>query len=432
MLKIKSVEIKGFKADNRSVNLSFSNENISVVYGKNGCGKTTLLRIIYAFLSQNESILFSENVQKMTLNYELMNNKKIKSVKTFLKKNCIEKNSEKENIYDWEELEDSELTNSSSILFGTNRGTIINVNENSILSFIKRKRKYRNFFETYENAKKFSQKLSLHLNSNNERFRRKSYMKNNHHDLDDQHLSLNNIKISQIENLLVERYKLAKEITSERVKKALFDTLALAINPEANMSGNKNQRPNNFPELLEKNKERLIEALNDTPENTLRDKMISILNKTKKEDIIGDIKQHDLLSNLLSKMINELNNEQEILNSINNLIEVFNDHISDLKKLIVNAEEAYIQLKSGRHSLNELSSGERHLLAFLTLFIIEGKERNFLMIDEPEISLNVKWQRHLLPLLNKLAPKTQIIVASHSPSIAKSNTNFLVEMKVGE
>ena len=39
------------------------------------------------------------------------------------------------------------------------------------------------------------------------------------------------------------------------------------------------------------------------------------------------------------------------------------------------------------------------------------------------------WQRKLLPLLSELAPNAEIIVASHSPSIAKENSNYLVELR---
>jgi len=80
------------------------------------------------------------------------------------------------------------------------------------------------------------------------------------------------------------------------------------------------------------------------------------------------------------------------------------------------------------HELTELSSGERNLLSILTLFLILGNDRNFLMIDEPEISFNLKWQKDFLPLLSRLNSNAQIIVASHSPSIAHKNSKYLVEL----
>ncbi len=54
----------------------------------------------------------------------------------------------------------------------------------------------------------------------------------------------------------------------------------------------------------------------------------------------------------------------------------------------------------------------------------------FLFLSQYENSLNIKWQRELMSLLSKLLPDTQIIVASHSPALAKRNPQFLYELKV--
>ncbi len=129
-------------------------------------------------------------------------------------------------------------------------------------------------------------------------------------------------------------------------------------------------------------------------------------------------------------MIDELEVEKLILSSINLLIDRFNTYLINDKKLVVNGKEVYIEIGSERHSVNELSSGERHILTFLSLVLFEGQGRNFLVIDEPEISLNIKWQRELMSLFSVLLPSTQIIVASHSPALAKRNPDYLSELKV--
>jgi predicted ATPase len=72
------------------------------------------------------------------------------------------------------------------------------------------------------------------------------------------------------------------------------------------------------------------------------------------------------------------------------------------------------------------------LLTFLTIVLIDINKRNFLFIDEPEISMHMKWQQKLLPLIGELAPTTQIIVASHSPSIPNKSTKYLSEIFVSE
>jgi predicted ATPase len=129
-------------------------------------------------------------------------------------------------------------------------------------------------------------------------------------------------------------------------------------------------------------------------------------------------------------MIDELEVEKLVLSSINLLVDKFNGYLIDGKKLFVNGREVYVEIDGEHHTVNELSSGERHILTFLALVLFEGQDRNFLIIDEPEISLNIKWQRELMSIFSALLPTTQIIVASHSPALAKRNPNFLSELKV--
>ena len=98
---------------------------------------------------------------------------------------------------------------------------------------------------------------------------------------------------------------------------------------------------------------------------------------------------------------------------------------------MVTGRDARIQVADTTHSLNDLSSGERHMLTFLSLVLFEGQGRDFLIIDEPEISLNIKWQRELMSLFSRLIPSTQIIVASHSPALAEQNQNYLTKLDTG-
>lgn len=69
-------------------------------------------------------------------------------------------------------------------------------------------------------------------------------------------------------------------------------------------------------------------------------------------------------------------------------------------------------------SIRELSSGERQVLILLTyLAFLAGKDSIF-VVDEPELSLHVEWQRELVGALTMLRPSNcQIILATHSPEI---------------
>ena len=64
---------------------------------------------------------------------------------------------------------------------------------------------------------------------------------------------------------------------------------------------------------------------------------------------------------------------------------------------------------------NLLSAGEKQMLSFLAYNTFY--KNTLFIIDEPELSLHVDWQRILLPTLMKQGTSNQFIVATHSPFI---------------
>lgn len=67
--------------------------------------------------------------------------------------------------------------------------------------------------------------------------------------------------------------------------------------------------------------------------------------------------------------------------------------------------------------IDVLSSGEKQiLLIMLRVFLLEGKE-SYVLLDEPENSLDISWQYKLIDTLTKLNPNAQFFITTHSPSI---------------
>ncbi|ARW15997.1 AAA family ATPase [Komagataeibacter europaeus] len=62
-----------------------------------------------------------------------------------------------------------------------------------------------------------------------------------------------------------------------------------------------------------------------------------------------------------------------------------------------------------------LSAGEKQMLSFICYNAFTND--SIIFIDEPELSLHVDWQRRLYPILHKQNPKNQFIFATHSPFI---------------
>ena len=78
-----------------------------------------------------------------------------------------------------------------------------------------------------------------------------------------------------------------------------------------------------------------------------------------------------------------------------------------------------IQFNDGEtvNGLRSLSSGERQIVT-LIYATTHMNDQKIALIDEPEISLHVDWQRRLLRSMSKQIGSSQIIACTHSPIIA--------------
>jgi predicted ATPase len=78
----------------------------------------------------------------------------------------------------------------------------------------------------------------------------------------------------------------------------------------------------------------------------------------------------------------------------------------------------------------QLSSGEQQLM-LLFCYVLTGREKSSVfMIDEPEISLNIKWQRKLVQSLLDITEhsNTQFIFASHSMEFLAQHRNLVTRV----
>lgn len=82
--------------------------------------------------------------------------------------------------------------------------------------------------------------------------------------------------------------------------------------------------------------------------------------------------------------------------------------------------------------LNQLSSGEKQEIVLFYDLIFGTQENILLMIDEPEISLHITWQKKFMDdLLRIIIYKgINVIVATHSPQII--NNHWERQIDLGE
>lgn len=81
------------------------------------------------------------------------------------------------------------------------------------------------------------------------------------------------------------------------------------------------------------------------------------------------------------------------------------------------------------HSLQILSSGERQVvgLIYAASHMTGGR---VVLIDEPEISLHIDWQRKLLPEMVKQLDEKQLIICTHSAVIASKYRERMIKLEL--
>jgi predicted ATPase len=90
-----------------------------------------------------------------------------------------------------------------------------------------------------------------------------------------------------------------------------------------------------------------------------------------------------------------------------------------------------VETDAGRElKLDMLSSGEQHQLVLNHDLLFATKPNTLVLIDEPELSLHVSWQKRLLPNLIAIAKLSQIdiVVGTHSPFVIGDRADLMVAL----
>ena len=103
------------------------------------------------------------------------------------------------------------------------------------------------------------------------------------------------------------------------------------------------------------------------------------------------------------------------------------------KKLVISPEYGFILIEEDTGNeidLETLSSGEKQLIILFYNLIFNAESDCYLLIDEPEISLHIIWQKKFMDDLIKVRnyKKYNVIIATHSPQIISHYWNLQVDL----
>lgn len=124
-----------------------------------------------------------------------------------------------------------------------------------------------------------------------------------------------------------------------------------------------------------------------------------------------------------------------VLASLRTQLEVFltflNDHYRD-KTVQIYPDRGFVIELPGQNLLapSQLSSGEQQILALAYEMLFRTEPGTLVLVDEPELSLHVLWQRSLIEDLSAMgeARGLDFLLATHSPTIIGDRRDLLRSM----
>lgn len=121
-------------------------------------------------------------------------------------------------------------------------------------------------------------------------------------------------------------------------------------------------------------------------------------------------------------------------------LEIFLDIINKkfrTKSFAVNRDKGFIIKTVGptesELSPIQLSSGEQHQIVLFYELIFKADGSAVFLVDEPEISLHIDWQRQFFDDIKRIAElgDRQFLIATHSPQIIGNHRNLAVALNEG-
>lgn len=437
-MRIKQIEINGlFGMFHHIVPLNLK-EHITIIYGINGIGKTMLFKILDSFFNSNFSKLVSFPFEKLIIEFdnqetiELINSEKEFFIEHKLHKKLI--------LFDLSKYKSSKQLKDVRYLRQIER--LLPVSRISETQFLFHPNNevltIDEIIEKYPEILPNGDVQKIVIQNKNEL--NKLIENTNLYFIQTQRLLVFNYKRSKQHYQIERELGLNKIETVQKYSQELADLIQnkhreyAKLSEEFELSLGKRLRSkeiktySNTEELIKENK--VLET------KRLELKSVGLFEDLKEDnsdipEIIGEI-ERAVLSVNIQDMKNKLKIFDELYKKLNIFLDVLNNKRFSYKKISINPKKGFVFKNDNGKPLEvtELSSGEQHEIVLFYELLFKVPENSLVLIDEPEISLHVVWQKEFLTDLEDIVKirNFDILIATHSPSIINGNWNLTVEL----
>ena len=444
---IKRLEIKNLHGI-YDYNVRF-NDDLTFIYGENGCGKTTILDIVSSIVTGRLYNLFSYRFDEITLSYCKTKRSKLDKLKIRAIDGTYELS-----------LNNSEM---NETIEDIRRPSDLHSRDEDEYGF---ERRFMNIYKFPRFLKETFNYIYLPLSRNSQdgmdvmdslAYSRRRAMLYSEKDIVNKNYLNDSLryveeivrgscmKISSLENSINAKFR-SSIFTSSLKATSEYDLTKLFASI----------RDKGILESIEKNRREYIKTLtaigewNEDSEKRVENffkKYKAVLDKVQKEDNEGHlgVTIEFLSMNMEFNRIKEIaSHAQKIeaekenvrapitafLNTVNSFFNIGEDKknisINDEGRIIVSAEAPHRKL-----SLYNLSSGEKQIIIIFAclIFGLTTGESGIYIIDEPEASLHLAWQKTFVESIRNVNSSIQLIFATHAPEIIGRYVDHAVKLQ---
>lgn len=434
-MKIKSIEIQNlFEIFN--YNISFKkDENVLIITGPNGFGKTMVLNIIFNLF--NRKFLFFQKLVFEKITLELDENIKVIILKTITdgKSKISFSFYDKDKLNSYKLIEIFDYSTKLELDFERTIDKYLPVNKISDDQWIDyRTDRILNLEELLnEYAEQLPDKFSRNL------LKIKSSKVNSILDSIQVHLIREQRLFKKAQNNVERNYREEKEQT------LMIETIQTYAKELKQFILNNIQKSFNQTQALDSSYlDRLIDEKNIITESDYNSRLLSLNEKQENliefglyesKQKIRDYSKDDAKALLV--YINDLEQKLIVFDDLLEKLELFttilNERRFTYKSINISREKGfYFKTSKGKElELNQLSSGEQHEVVLLYELIFNVKPNILVLIDEPEISLHITWQKEFLNDLLKIIKiqNIQVLIATHAPSIINGRWDLVYNLE---
>jgi len=423
-MKITSIKIERL-FDLFDYDISFENdENILILTGLNGFGKTMILNIIYSLF--NKHFLFFNKLSFQKINISLDSDVYIEISKksgtsssviyTFYRSG---KEIDKFEMFDNDGTEQRIINAIISFQNGGNGGYIIlGDRKDTKWSYEQLEQlpeeMYNNIFNIKsKNILEILNLIKVHFIKEQRLFQRVS----------------NNKKLNSIENEqanMVATIQLFAEELNQTILQSLQEFFQISQDLDSS-----------FPKRLLTESDKISIKEFNKRFNIVREKqkLLRLYGLSQSEQDVPEYNENDskVLLVYLKDTEKKLSFFDNLLAKIELFTKILNEHRFTFKQIFVNREKGfYFKNSNGKElSLIDLSSGEQHEVILLYELIFNSKPNTLVLIDEPELSLHISWQKEFLKDIIKIIElqNVQVIIATHAPAIINDRWDLVYTLE---